>query len=235
MSTAPHQPLPIAPELEAMYDALEALPEDLAAEMMAQFVYQIGRRMDELGWNQKTLAAKAGMRPSQLSRLLKADNTSLITIARVAHALDLALGALKLIPEEDLDLHTDEVAAFVRTESTDKTWWPTSRRTAQAWGRKQVVEPSFAEAPLPQQVPRPAEPSLPYAEGTEVGAFLRQVKARTPTPSGAGTRAEKARAWQGRRNAPRSRGTNPAAFPSTPAISRDLIEAAYEQCSQPYN
>lgn len=229
MSTATPQPLPLSADLEAMYDALETLPEDLAAEMMAQFIYQIGRRMDELDWNQKTLAEEMGMRPPQLSRLLKADNTSLLTIARAAHALDLAFGALKLIPVEDLELQEDEVAAFVRTESTDGAWWPATRRSTQAWGRKRV-EPTFASTPLPKQIPRPTDPETQYAEGTEVGAFLRRTASPKPRRPVGGAGMDRARTWQSRQSPPRSRGTNPAATAPASATSPDLAETAYEQC-----
>ncbi len=225
MSNANRQPLPLSAELEEMYDALETLPEDLASEMMAQFVYQLGRRMDERGWSQKQLAEEAGMRPSQLSRLFKAENTSLITVARLAHALGLAIGALKLIPEEDVSIQLDEVAPFVRTESSDKTWWPSSRRSAVAWGRKNV-DTAFTEAAFPDPVPRPTEPEVYHAEGTEVGAFLRRVTHRD-SQRRLEASDDPARGWRERREIPRSRGSNPAAS----TVSPDLTDSAIERCS----
>lgn len=101
--------------------------ETLAADMMDMFVYQIARRQREQGVSNRELARRMGVSPPLVSRLLGASNTSLLTIARAAHALGLTLGALKLVPVEDADVQFKEMHAFVASEDEDARWWPLTR------------------------------------------------------------------------------------------------------------
>ncbi len=128
--TTDTQALPMDAELEALYASIEVTYEDMAEEMMSQFLYQISRRMEEKRWTNKKLAQEAGIKASALSRLSSAGNTSLKTLARLAFALDLKVGALKLIPAEQTDDQQEEIAPFVRTEDSGvrSAWWPTSRK-----------------------------------------------------------------------------------------------------------
>jgi len=113
-------------EIEEIYDELEETPDDVASDVMAMFIYQVNRRLKELGWNQKDLAEAMEVKPPQVSQWLKAENTTLLTIAKVAHALKLAFRSIKFVPANQENRQIDEVKAFVRGEASHDTWWPTT-------------------------------------------------------------------------------------------------------------
>lgn len=117
----------LPPELEGMCDELERTPEDVVREMMDMVVYQLSRRMKELGWSQTDLAKAMAVSPPLVNRLLHASNTSLLTIARAAHALELSFQVLKFVPEDEAEEQIDEIKPFVQTEATSGAWWPATR------------------------------------------------------------------------------------------------------------
>lgn len=124
--------LPVEDEPCRAFEDLEATPEALTARLMGQVVYQINRRIRELdarepqGMNRAALAERMGVSKSQVSRLLGAQsNTTLLTVAKAALALELTEAVLKLIPVEAAPHQKDEVKAFVES---DARWWPLTDR-----------------------------------------------------------------------------------------------------------
>jgi len=125
----------------------EEKPEDVAGEMMDLIAYQITRRLDELDWTQEKLSDEMGVRPAQVSRLLRsAENTTLLTIARAAEALQLEFASVKLIPEEEMGEQVDEVTPFVCSECEGAKWWPVTRQSSShVRGRMQELLPDPEE------------------------------------------------------------------------------------------
>lgn len=119
---------PMSEEAEALFDEIEETPEDVASDLMDLFQYQIDRRLEEWDWTQEDLAEEMGVEPPTVSRLLNGENTTLLSIARVAKALDLEIPLIKLVPEEEVDDQIDEVKSFVRSECTGSVWWPVTRK-----------------------------------------------------------------------------------------------------------
>lgn len=120
---------PVDDDVDALFDDLDDTADDVACDLMDLFRYQVGRRLDEMEMTQNDLADAMGIAPSTLSRLLNGDNTTLLSIAKVAKALNLAVPVVKMIPEEEMDEQIDEVKPFVRSERTNARWWPVTRRT----------------------------------------------------------------------------------------------------------
>jgi transcriptional regulator with XRE-family HTH domain len=128
MTTHHAGPEPADDDLDALFDDLEETPEDVAIDLMDQFRYQIGRRLEERGWDQKDLAREMDVKPPTVSRLLNGDNTTLLSIAKAAMALDLTVSVLKLVPDEELSDQVDELTPFVRSEGNGAGWWPVTRK-----------------------------------------------------------------------------------------------------------
>lgn len=150
MTTHDAGPEPADADLDALFDDLEETPEDVAIDLMDQFRYQIGRRLEEREWDQKDLAREMGVTPPTVSRLLNGDNTTLLSIAKAASALDLTVSVLKLIPDEELDDQVDELTPFVRSEESGANWWPVTRkRSSHVRQRLQDLIPkeSFSAGP----------------------------------------------------------------------------------------
>ena len=154
--------LPIEEEPSRVFEGLPETPESLASKLMGQVIYQINRRIRELdetdphGMNRKELAKRMGVSKSQVTRLLGAQsNTTLLTIAKAALALDLTEAVLKLIPEEAAPHQEDEVKAFVQNI---ERWWPlTDRRSAEA------REPSVLSLRQPDAETRVKMPANDYS------------------------------------------------------------------------
>lgn len=142
----PHTPAPVLdPDLAALNARARAMPEYTVHEMMDLVRYQLRRRMDETGTTQAALALAMGVKPPVVSRLLRAaENTSLLTIARAARALNLTFTALKLVPDEDADLQMDEFGPFLRTEDRPHAWWPRTARPGATAGRHASYAPAAA-------------------------------------------------------------------------------------------
>jgi len=138
---------PIDEEVSKLFEDLEEAPEDIACDLMDLFRYQIGRRLQERDMDQTDLADAMEVSPPVVSRLLNGDNTTLLSIARAAKALDLVVSALKLVPEEEMPDQVDEVKSFVRSECNGAGWWPVTRRKS-SFLRHRLNElyPSFAES-----------------------------------------------------------------------------------------
>ena len=105
------------------YFKVSETPEYQLNNMIDMVLYQINRRMKEKDISKKDLAERMGIHASSLSRLLNAsENTSLLTIAKASHALDLKFSAIKFIPEEQSDSQINEFKSFVKCKNS--TWWP---------------------------------------------------------------------------------------------------------------
>ncbi|WP_022834999.1 helix-turn-helix domain-containing protein [Salisaeta longa] len=119
---------PMPGDIEELFEDLEETPEDIASDLMDLVRYQIGRRLEEYGWTQEDLAEAMGVKPPTVSRLLNSENPTLLSIAKMAKALDLAVPVLKFVPKEEMEDQTDEVKSFVCSEKNGAGWWPVTRR-----------------------------------------------------------------------------------------------------------
>lgn len=105
------------------YFKVSETPEYQLNNMIDMILYQINKRMNEEGVTKKQLAEKMGIHASSLSRLLNASsNTSLLTIAKAATALNLKFSTIKFIPSEQSDAQVDEYKSFIKCKT--QTWWP---------------------------------------------------------------------------------------------------------------
>jgi transcriptional regulator with XRE-family HTH domain len=156
--------------MEVQTDLEQETPDDLVGDLMDVVVYQISRRLDELDWTQQRLADEMGVSAPQVSRLLRAtENTSLRTIARAACALDLTVGALKLVPNEEADEQVDEIKSFVGSKKNGAKWWPiTRKRSSHMRERLNALLPDGAKRPT-----RNTAPATSVASGFE-GLFWRR-------------------------------------------------------------
>lgn len=114
-------------DLSSLHEELRAAPEYVVHQMMDQIRYQLRRRLEERGaMTQTALAEAMGVKPPVVNRLLRAaENTSLLTIARAARALDLEFCTFKLVPAEEAGAQVDEFSKFLRSE---RGWWPSTRK-----------------------------------------------------------------------------------------------------------
>ena len=80
-------------DLDAMMD-LKLTPEDLAWDHAMNISGSVYTRMKELGMAKSELAAKMGVKPAQITRLIKGQtNMTLKTLARIESALDIDLSS----------------------------------------------------------------------------------------------------------------------------------------------
>lgn len=119
---------PMPADIEALFEDLEETPEDIASDLMDLIRYQIGRRLDERGWTQEDLAEAMEIKPPTLSEKLNRENPTLLSIVKMAKALDLAVPVLKMVPEEEMEDQVDELKSFVCSEKNGAGWWPVTRR-----------------------------------------------------------------------------------------------------------
>lgn len=191
--------LPTEEEPCRAFEGLAATPESLATRLMGQVVYQINRRVRELdaelpgGMNRSLLADRMGVKKSQVSRLLKAQqNTTFLTVAKAALALGLSEAVLKLIPENADQV--DEVKAFVEEEAGP--WWPLTARPAAR--RPFTIRTGIAGAVAPLQgvsdyytrLAVGSDGAFAHQEWRDsVGAFRAPKRSRNRTPPDALTAA----------------------------------------------
>ena len=94
--------------LDAMREHAQS-PEGHALELGLSFSELVLERLDELGWTQKRLAEKSGMKEAFISRLVHSDvNWTRDTAGRLLHALDIRARLHRHLPASwNLILRTD--------------------------------------------------------------------------------------------------------------------------------